>query len=133
MDGLGKFPSGLERSWADFGAVWGPKMGPKIDPNRGPEGVWRDLGGPRVVLEILEGILKALGRILGRFWSRLGAQDRAENRPKTVPKRFQNLAIILTSSWTLLGIVFGANLAPKFPQDVKTAPETSFDAEARKV
>ena len=38
LGGLENYPGDLEGSWADFEAVLGPKMKPKIDPNRFPEG-----------------------------------------------------------------------------------------------
>ena len=58
-----------------FGGPGGSRKGSWRGPGRVLEGswedsggVWRNLGGPWVVLEIFRAILKALGPILGPFW-----------------------------------------------------------------
>ena len=49
-------------------------------------GVWKDLGEPWVVLEILRGILKALGPILGRLGAILEPKMGSKIGPKRLPK-----------------------------------------------
>ena len=106
----------------------------------GPEGF---LGGPGGLLEgSREGPGGALDletqkggppSILGPILGRLGAQVGTQNRAKTAPKKLQNLAQILTSSWTPLRAVAAPNLGPKTaPRRAQKSSRNELRREARK-